>query len=555
MQKQLLVAKKMTIAEKINHLRIECGLSQEELAKFLAVSRQSISKWEKGETLPQLEKIVELARFFRVSTDELLDNQSPLKKNESTKTKGKRSYFGTDGFRGESGAELTAHHAFLIGRFLGWYFSGPSFASRHPNGARAKICIGKDARRSSYMLEYAISSGIASSGADAYILHVTTTPSVSYVTRNEGFDCGVMITASHNAFYDNGIKILNSQGEKMEEDVTRLIEAYLDHDMEGLGLPGEDDLPYAKKEKVGQVVDHVFGRNRYIGYLISCSATSFRDLKIGLDCANGSAWYIARSVFAALGATLYVIGDHPDGLNENKGCGSTHIEELQKLVKENNLDVGFAFDGDADRCLAIDQDGSLIDGDKILYILAQRAKRHNRLPHDTVVSTIMSNSGLEKALSEIGMKNIQTKVGDRFVYEEMMKNDYWLGGEQSGHIIIRKYATTGDGILTAIKLTEEMIEEKASLGKLSEAVHLYPQILKNVKVFDKSVVLEDEAIQNEARLINKELKGNGRLLLRESGTEPVIRIMVESDDLGECNRHIDRIYRIIQRKGYLDEAD
>ncbi len=542
----------MTISEKIIHLRVKAGLSQEQLSKAVHVSRQSVSKWEKGEAFPQLEKIVELAHFFRISTDQLIDESVSLD-TPKEKAKEGNKYFGTDGFRGESNKDLTAQHAFDIGRFLGWYFSGPQFSNKHHNGEKAKICIGKDARRSSYMLEYALSAGIAASGADAYILHVTTTPSVSYVTRTEGFDCGVMITASHNPFYDNGIKILNDRGEKMDDGIISFVEAYLDRHMDILSLPREEDIPYAKKENIGQVVDHVAGRNRYIGYLVSCSATSFRDLKIGLDCANGSSWYIARSVFAALGASLFVIGDNPNGLNENKDCGSTHLENLQKLVKDNQLDVGFAFDGDADRCLAVDENGEVVDGDKILYILAQRAKRHNQLRHDTLVSTIMSNSGLKKALEEKGIHNVETKVGDRFVYEEMMKNDYWLGGEQSGHIIMRKYSTTGDGILTAIKIAEEMIAKKAGLAKLSEGVHVYPQVLRNVKVVDKSLVMKDEAVLSCAQEVNKELKGNGRILLRESGTEPVVRIMVECDDLDLCNEYIDRIHKLIRRRGYLSE--
>ncbi|MBO4541164.1 MAG: phosphoglucosamine mutase [Bacilli bacterium] len=545
----------MTIAEKIIHLRVNADMSQEQLAKSLNVARQSVSKWEKGEALPQLDKIVEICNLFRVSADDLLDEKVVINvhKPKLDAPEVKNHYFGTDGFRGESNKVLTCYHAFQIGRFLGWYFSSPNFAYKHPHGAHAKICIGKDTRRSSYMYEYALGAGIAASGADAYILHVTTTPSVSYVTRTEGFDCGIMVTASHNIFYDNGIKILNSHGEKFEDDIAHLIEAYIDHDFKTLGLEGEDDIPYATREDIGEIVDYVAGRNRYIGYLISCSTTSFRDLRIGLDCANGASWYIARSVFSALGAELYVIGDKPDGLNTNKNYGSTHIENLQKLVKENHLDVGFAFDGDADRCLAVDENGEVVDGDKILYILAKRISRHHYLHHDTVVSTIMSNSGLAKALTELGMKNVQTKVGDRFVYEEMMKNDYWLGGEQSGHIIMRKYATTGDGILTAIKLAEEMVSRKSTLAKLSEGIHLYPQVLKNVRVVDKKVVANDPDIQDRVREINKEMNGNGRILLRESGTEPVIRIMVEGDDVEKCNAYIDSVYKLIQRRGYLGE--
>lgn len=545
----------MTLAEKIVHLRVNANMSQEQLANLISVARQSVSKWEKGEAYPQVDKIVELCKLFHVSSDDLLDDNRVInaRKDENKKAGPvKNKYFGTDGFRGESNKNLTAYHAFQVGRFLGWYYSKPEFAAKHQKGGRARIVIGKDTRRSSYMLEYALCAGITASGADAYILHVTTTPSVSYVTRTEGFDCGVMITASHNIFYDNGIKVLNGQGEKLDDDISHLIECYIDGNLKEIGVDG-DDIPYAQRENIGCIVDHVGGRNRYTGYLISCVSTSFRDLKIGLDCANGASWMIARNVFSALGATLYVIGDEPDGLNVNKGIGSTHIEKLQELVKENHLDVGFAFDGDCDRCLAVDENGEVVDGDKIMYILAKRIKRHGYLYNNVVVSTIMSNSGLTKALKDIDIDNIQTKVGDRFVYEEMMKNNYWLGGEQSGHVILRKYATTGDGILTALKLTEEMISRKSSLSKLALPVKLYPQFLKNVRVIDKKAVANDEAILAKVKKINEELHGNGRILLRESGTEPVIRIMVESDDEALCNNYIDEVYNLIKKGGYIGE--
>ncbi|HNX16329.1 MAG TPA: phosphoglucosamine mutase [Bacilli bacterium] len=544
----------MTLAEKITHLRIANNMSQEQLAKVLGVARQSISKWEKGEAYPTVDKVLELTKLFRVTADELINDSLVVnahKKEEKAPIQNK--YFGTDGFRGESNKDLTAFHAFQVGRFLGWYYSSAQFAARHPNGEKAKVCIGKDTRRSSYMLEYALCSGITASGADAYILHVTTTPSVSYITRTEGFDCGVMITASHNVYYDNGIKILNSKGEKLDDSVSHLIESYIDGNLEELGFKGEKDLPYAIRENIGSVVDHVAGRNRYIGYLIGCSASSFRDMKIALDCANGASWMIARSVFAALGAEVYTIGCSPTGLNINKDCGSTHIELLQKYVVENHMDVGFAFDGDVDRCMAVDENGNVVDGDKILYILAKRISRHNYLHNNTVVSTIMSNSGLTKALRDIGISNVQTKVGDRFVYECMMQNNYWLGGEQSGHVILRKYATTGDGILTAIKITEEMVSKKSSLSKLAEPVHLYPQVLKNVRVVDKRVVVENQSIKDRVQEINKELNGNGRILLRESGTEPVIRIMVESDNVELCNKYIDSVYSLVKKGGYLCE--
>ncbi|MCQ2799799.1 MAG: phosphoglucosamine mutase [Bacilli bacterium] len=547
----------MTIAEKITHLRVNASLSQERLASILGVTRQSVSKWEKGENTPSFEKVVELCKLFQITADQLIDESVKINKLEKPvepEEEVENHYFGTDGFRGESNKVLTAKHAFQIGRFLGWYYSKPEFAYKHQPGDRAKVCIGKDTRRSSYMLEYALCAGITASGADAYILHVTTTPSVSYITRTEGFDCGVMITASHNVFYDNGIKILNGRGEKIEDGIAHLVEEYIDGDFAALGLAKDTtDIPYAERENIGQVVDHVSGRNRYIGYLISCAATSFRGLRIGLDTANGASWNIAPSVFNALGAEVHVIGNQPDGLNTNKGYGSTHMEKLQELVKERHLDVGFAFDGDADRCLAVDENGEIVDGDKIMYILATRVKRHGHLYNNTVVSTIMSNSGLAKALSDIGIDNVQTKVGDRFVFEEMMKNNFWLGGEQSGHIIMRKYQSTGDGVLTAIKLAEEMVSKKSGLGKLSAPVHCYPQILENVRVVDKKVVLTDATILAKVAEINKEMNGAGRILLRESGTEPVVRIMVEGDDKEQCQKYIDAVHNLIKKGGYVGE--
>ncbi len=543
----------MKIGEKITHLRVNANMNQEQLAKALNVTRQSISKWETNDASPQIDKVLELCKLFKVTADELINdeiviNKSPSKEKEVRKNK----YFGTDGFRGESNKVLTAKHAFEVGRFLGWYYSLPQFKSRHPNGERAKIVIGKDTRRSSYMFEYAIAAGITSSGADAYILHVTTTPSVSYITRNEGFDCGVMITASHNVFYDNGIKVISAAGEKLEDETASLIEAYIDKDFKYLGIDG-DDIPYATRENIGCITDYVEGRNRYVGYLISVVSKSFKGLKIALDCANGASWNIARNVFQALGAQVYAIGVEPDGLNTNKDCGSTHIDNLVKFVKEHDVDVGFAFDGDADRCIAVDEKGKVVDGDKMMYILGKALKAKGALNGNVIVTTIMSNSGAVKAFKAAGMDNEQTKVGDRFVYERMIEKDYSIGGEQSGHIIIRKYATTGDGILTALKVTEEMIENRAPLSKLAAPVKLYPQIMKNVRVIDKATTVNDPNVQKKVKEINELLDGNGRILLRESGTEPVIRIMVEADNEELCNSYIDQVYQLVKKGGYLCE--
>lgn len=456
-------------------------------------------------------------------------------------------YFGTDGFRGEANIDLTSMHAYKIGRFLGWYYSSELSGQKNKN-YRPRIVIGKDTRRSSYMLEYSIVAGLTVSGADAYMLHVTTTPSVSYVTRLENFDCGIMITASHNPFYDNGIKIINGYGEKLDDKTTSLVEAYIDGDLKKIGVDGED-LPVARREKIGCIVDYVAGRNRYVGYLVSLASHSYKNLKIGLDCANGAAWMIAKSVFAALGAQTVLIGNEPNGTNVNDDCGSTHIENLCNLVKERHLDLGFAFDGDADRCIAVDENGKIVDGDKMLYILAKRLKSRNMLNGNTVVATIMSNSGFFNSLNEIDIRCEQTTVGDRFVYECMQDNDYCLGGEQSGHIIIKKYATTGDGILTAIMLTEEICDSKLKLSELAEPVKSYPQYTKNIRVKDKHAVLLDKKVLKAREEAEKIINKKGRVLLRQSGTEPVIRVMVESETESLCIELAEKIADVI-KSGY-----
>lgn len=469
-----------------------------------------------------------------------------LKNSQTKKETIMGKYFGTDGFRGEANKTLNAIHAYNVGRFLGWHYSHSS------DGAfshKAKILIGKDTRRSSYMFEYAISAGIIASGADAYIMHVTTTPSVSYITKRDDFDCGVMISASHNPFNDNGIKLVNSAGEKMDDQTIDKIEAYLDNDIKRAGIE-KDDIPYATGADIGKVVDYASGRNRYIGYLISLASNSYRGMKIGLDCANGSAWMIAKSVFDALGAKTYVINASPDGVNINKDAGSTHMEGLQKFVVENGLDVGFAFDGDADRCLAVDEHGNEVCGDEIIYIFAKRLQRDGGLDGGKVVTTVMSNIGLYKALDEAGIGYEKTQVGDRFIYENMAKNGYKLGGEQSGHIILYKYATTGDGILTAIMLAEEMIDSKMSLSKLASPVTIYPQVTKNIVVKDKDAVLADTDIKAKLEEIEKALGTDGRILLRKSGTEPVIRVMVESDSHKKCENYANDIIDIIKTKKY-----
>ncbi len=456
-------------------------------------------------------------------------------------------YFGTDGFRGEANVTLTADHAYQVGRFLGWYCG--ECKRRGGDSEPAKVVIGKDTRRSSYMFEYALASGLVASGADAYLLHVTTTPSVSYVARTEGFDCGIMISASHNPFYDNGIKLIGRSGEKMDEDTVALIEDYLDGKLSVFGQTWET-LPLAQRDHIGRTVDWSAGRNRYVGYLISLGMFSFKGKKVGLDCANGSAWMIARSVFDALGATTYVMGDEPDGFNINNGVGSTHIEALQRFVVEKGLDVGFAYDGDADRCLAVDEKGQIITGDHILYICGRHMKELGELPHNTVVTTVMSNFGLYRAFDRLGIRYVKTAVGDKYVYEYMSKNGCALGGEQSGHIIFSKYASTGDGILTSLKLMEVMLERKQPMSKLTEGLTIYPQVLENVRVHDKAAARQDPAVQKAVDDVARRLGDTGRILVRESGTEPVLRVMVEAPEDAICRECVAQVAEIIRAQGH-----
>lgn len=446
-------------------------------------------------------------------------------------------YFGTDGFRGEANVDLTVEAAYEVGRFLGWYYG-----QKNPEEP-CTVVIGKDTRRSSYMFEYSLVAGLTASGADVYLLHVTTTPSVSYVVRTEGFSCGIMISASHNPYYDNGIKVINEKGEKLEEDVIEEIEAYLD------GEKGE--LPLAKRDKIGRTVDFAAGRNRYIGYLISTATRSFKNKKVALDCANGSASAIAKNVFDALGAETYVISNSPNGLNINTDCGSTHIEHLQKVVKEVKADVGFAYDGDADRCIAVDENGEVVDGDAILYICGKYMKEQGTLKNNKVVTTIMSNFGLYKAFEREGIEYEKTAVGDKYVYENMAAYGNCLGGEQSGHIIFSKHATTGDGILTSLKVMEVLLEKKESLAKLVSELEIYPQVLKNVRVHDKTAAQDDEAVQAEVKKVAESLGQDGRILLRQSGTEPVVRVMVEASELETCERSVNQVIEVMKQRGHV----
>ena len=456
-------------------------------------------------------------------------------------------YFGTDGFRGEANCTLTADHAFRVGRFLGWYYC--QLKRRSGSDEPARIVIGKDTRRSSYMFEYSLVGGLVASGADAYLLHVTTTPSVAYVARTDGFDCGIMISASHNPYYDNGIKLIDRSGEKMDESVISLVEAYIDGQLECFGRRWEE-LPAAKREQIGRTVDYVSGRNRYIGYLISLGIYSFKGMRVGLDCANGSSWNIAKSVFDALGAKTYVINAQPDGFNINNNAGSTHIEGLQRFVIENGLDVGFAYDGDADRCLCVDEKGEVITGDHILYICGKVMKEQGLLMGNTVVTTVMSNFGLYKAFDECGINYEKTKVGDKYVYENMMMNNYRLGGEQSGHIIFSRYASTGDGILTSLKVMEAMLAKKKTLSQLCEGFTFYPQVLKNIRVDDKAAAQNDPAVQKAIADVAAQLGSTGRILVRESGTEPVVRVMVEAESKVVCQDLVDSVIEVIKKTGH-----
>lgn len=441
-------------------------------------------------------------------------------------------YFGTDGFRGEANKGLTADHAYKIGRFLGWYYS--------QNGKKAKIVIGKDTRRSSYMFEYSLVGGIVASGADAYLMHVTTTPSVAYIARVDEFDCGIMISASHNPYYDNGIKLINGKGEKMDEATIAEVEKYLD---------GEMEIPFAERENIGCTVDYVSGRNRYVGYLISLGVYSFRGIKVALDCANGASWNIAKSVFDALGAKTLVINNQPDGLNINMNAGSTHIEGLQKYVVENGCDVGFAYDGDADRCLCVDEKGNVITGDHILYIYGRYMKDRDKLVGNKVVTTVMSNFGLYKAFDELGIGYEKTKVGDKYVYENMKENGYNIGGEQSGHIIFSKYASTGDGILTSLKMMQVMIGRKKKMSELSDGFTMYPQVLENVRVADKKAAQADAEVRAAIKEVEETLGNSGRILVRESGTEPVVRVMVEAETTEVCQEMVNKVVEVMKKKG------
>ena len=470
-------------------------------------------------------------------------------RNVNTKGKGRMGkYFGTDGFRGEANENLTADHAYKIGRFLGWYYG--ELKRRNGDDTPARIVIGKDTRRSSYMFEYTLVGGLVASGADAYLLHVTTTPSVAYVARTDNFDCGIMISASHNPYYDNGIKLINGNGEKMEEETIALVEDYLDGKVEVFGETYEE-VPYAHKNRIGCTVDYVAGRNRYVGYLISLGMYSFKGKKVGLDCANGSSWNIAKTVFDALGAKTYVINAQPDGTNINNNAGSTHIEGLQKYVVENGLVVGFAYDGDADRCLCVDEKGNLVDGDAILYIYGKYMKERGKLLTNTVVTTVMSNFGLYKAFDELGIGYAKTAVGDKYVYEYMNQNGCRIGGEQSGHIIFSKYASTGDGILTSLKMMEVMMAKKAKMSQLTEGLSIYPQVLENVRVLDKTAAQEDPDVKAAVKAVEEALGDTGRILVRESGTEPLLRVMVEAETEECCRKYVDQVVSVVKAKGHV----
>ena len=515
------------IGTRIKELRLKKKLSQKELCELADITQGHLSKAENGKAISE-DLLKRLANALKVTEDDLRRGQGREKKKMG-------KYFGTDGFRGEANKDLTGQRAFQVGRYIGWYYG-----QKHEDG-RARIIIGKDTRRSSYMLEYALCCGITSSGSDAYLLHVTTTPSVSYCCRTDGFDCGIMISASHNPFYDNGIKIMRANGQKIEPEIEEKIEAYMDGEI--------DELPLAQREKLGNIIDYAAGRNRYIGYLMTIPTRGFNGIKVGLDCANGASWNIARAVYEALGAKVYVINNSPDGVNINDNCGSTHMEVLQKFVRDNELNVGFAYDGDADRCLAVDENGDVVNGDHIMYLCGKYLKESGQLDGNTIVTTIMSNMGLYKACEAFGIRTEKTAVGDKYVAENMMKNGFILGGEQSGHVIFGKYATTGDGILTSLMVMMTMLEKKMPLSMLAGEMKMYPQCLKNVMVKDKKAAQEDPEVVKATERVSAELGDDGRILMRASGTEPKIRVMVEAKSDEICEKYVDQVIDVIKKRG------
>lgn len=446
-------------------------------------------------------------------------------------------YFGTDGFRGEANVVLTVEHAYKVGRFLGYYFKKEEQPTR--------VVIGMDTRLSGGMFEAALTSGLTASGADVYQLHVTTTPSVSYLVRQEGFDCGIMISASHNPYYDNGIKVINAKGHKLEPEIEEQIEQYIDGE--------RDELPLAKKEKIGRCYDYSQGKTAYMEYLKSLAKEPFDGKTVALDLSNGSASVMAKEIFESLGAQVIVRHAEPNGTNINRDCGSTHIETLQALMYDTGADIGFAYDGDADRCLAVDDEGKVIDGDHILYLCGKYLKKQGKLNKDTVVTTVMSNMGLYRAFDKLGIHYEQTAVGDKYVCENMMENDYSIGGEQSGHIIFKEHAVTGDGILTSLMIMEAWLSEKTPLSHLTEELVIYPQLLVNVKVKDKVAAREDADVQREAEEVSANLGDAGRLLLRESGTEPLVRVMVEAETDELCKENVNRIVQVLKDKGHVIE--
>ena len=535
----------MTIDKKIIILRKNNNLSQDDLVALLGISRQSLFKWEKGLAVPQTEKVIELSKIFKVSFDLLIDDNVELTDLSDDSGKGYPSkYLLTNGYRGEANKELTSDIAYKIGRFLGWYYCNPKY-NKDVFDKKPSIVIGKDTRRSSYMFEFAIASGVASSGADVYMMHVTTTPSIGYIVNNEQFECGVMVTASHNPSFDNGIKLVTKDGELVDENLIYLLESYLSGNLKPLGID-DKDLPFAKRADIGIIKDFESGRDKYINYLVSLSKYSFRNLRIGLDLSNGASYMIAKRVFEELGAQLFIINDKPDGTNINDNSGSTHIEALSTLVIENNLDVGFAFDGDADRCIAIDEKGNEINGDKIIYLLANKLKDNRALNKNTVVISEMSNTGLIGALKERDIKTVIADVGDRNVLEEMINGNYSLGGEQSGHVLLRKYASTSDGIIAAILILEEMIDKKQKPSELVARVTLMPQLTESIEVNNKEAVLNNELVQSKYKEITDRLGNKGRILLRTSKTEPVIRVMVECSNIKKNKECIDEMSATIK---------
>ena len=442
-----------------------------------------------------------------------------------------RKYFGTDGIRGIAGESLTADLSFKVGKALGKLLTEKK---EHP-----KVVIGRDTRISCDMIEHALTAGLTSTGVNVMTVGTIPTPAIAYLTKTIETDSGIMISASHNPYQDNGIKIFGPDGFKLTDEQELEIESLIDN---------SEQIKNASFEKIGKIYGGHELSQKYVQHIKQSIPGDLSDIKIALDCANGATTSVAPFIFGDLEADIETIGCQPNGININDNVGSTKIETISAFVKENNVDVGFAFDGDGDRVLAVDAKGNIVDGDKIMFILAKHLKEQGELKDNMVVSTVMSNIGFYKAIEENGLQSVKTAVGDRYVVEEMRNNNYSLGGEQSGHIVLMNYATTGDGILTAVKLANIIKTSGKSLEELASEVSIYPQKLVNIKVVDKKAAMEDSEVLAECEKVEKELEGNGRILLRASGTENLIRVMVEASSDELTDKYCEQVAKIVRKK-------